>query len=291
MIFDPYAERVIKEKQSNDRYEVLRIVTQLDPARAREILEREEAAGAVQGLDFRRGEVAVALFKQSLDEALDMLATIRDPNARSFAYEQVSLLVADSDRARKLSLLNESLVAGRALAEPADRVLRLADLGRRFLDLGQADQGVKLLREGQDVARRLPTAGWAAFARANLAEEMALVDLPAALELLKGTEEEREHEQYLGHIAHRLAGKDPGEAERVLKMMRDHWPYFRDMYIQRVCHRMVTLDRDRAMRLARGMTDYRYKARTLGAMALALASTRKDHAAAASSAQRCVRGT
>lgn len=282
VIFDPYAERVIKEKQSHDRFEVLRIATQLDPARAREILEREEVAGAVQGLDFRRGEVAQALFKESPDEALDMLAAIRDPNARSHAFEQVSLLVADSDRVGKLSLLNESLVAGRAVVDPAERVLRLADLGRRFLDLGQSDQGVRLLREGQDVARRLPTSAWAAFARANLAEEMALVDLPAALELLKGTEEEREHEQYLGHIAHRLAGKDPGEAERVLMMMRDHWPYFRDMYTQRVCHRMVTLDPDRAMRLARGMTNYRDKARALGAMALALAGSGMDRAAAAS---------
>ena len=141
-------------------------------------------------------------------------------------------------------------------------------LGRRFLDLGEADQGVKLLREAQAVAVRLPTTGWAAFARANLAE-IGAVDLPAALELLKGTEEEREHERYLGRIAHRLAGKDPAEAERVFMMtMRDQWPYFHDTYTQRVCYRMVTLDPERAMRVARGITNYSDKARALGVMAL-----------------------
>jgi hypothetical protein len=190
--------------------------------------------------------------------------------------------VADPERARKLSLPEESLVAGRSLAEPADRVLRPADLGRKFLDLGQTDQGVKLLREGQEVARRLPTTGWPAFARANLAEELALIDLPAALELMKGTEEEREHQQYLGHIAHRLAGSHAEEAKRVLKTMRDQWPYFRDTYTQRVCHRMMAHDPERVMRLARAMTNYRDKARALGAMALATATAKGDRAAAAS---------
>ena len=147
--------------------------------------------------------------------------------------------------------------------------------------MGEADQGVKLLREAQPVAVRLPTTGWAVFARANLAEALALMDLPAALELLKGTEKDREHDRYLGHIAHRLAGKDPAEAERVLMMMtRDQWPYYHDTYAQRVCYRMVTLDPERALRLAREITDYNDKARALGAMAMALAQSGKDRATA-----------
>jgi hypothetical protein len=112
-----------------------------------------------------------------------------------------------------------------------------------------------------------------------LAAELALVDLPASLELLKGTEEERDHDRFLGHIAHRLARVNPAEAERVLRMMRDHWPYFRDMYTQRVCYRMVAIDQARALNLARAfMTNHRYKARALGAMALALATSKKDRA-------------
>jgi protocatechuate 3,4-dioxygenase beta subunit len=277
LIFDPYTEQVIKEKHSRDRFEVLRILTEIEPAKARELLERADFSVDVPVPDFRRGEVAVAIFKKRPDEGLDMIAAIRDPNARSFAYEQASAAVADSDRDRKLGILTESLVAGRAVADPADRTLRLADLGRRFLDLGQVDQAAKLLREGQEIARRLPSTGWPAFARGNLAEELALIDLSAATELLKGTEKEREHESHLGHIAHRLAGKNPAEAERVLRVSKDHWPYFRDMYTQRVCYRMVTVDPERALNLARTlMTNYRYKARALGAMALALASFKGD---------------
>jgi hypothetical protein len=107
------------------------------------------------------------------------------------------------------------------------------------------------------------------------------MDLAAALELLKGTEEQREHDQYLGHIAHRLAGKNPAEAQRLLMMMHDQWPHFRDDYTQRVCYRMVTVDPERAMKLSREMTNYRQKARALGAMALALARSKGDRAAPA----------
>jgi beta-lactamase regulating signal transducer with metallopeptidase domain len=278
LLFDAYADRVIRQGTRNERWEVFHILTQLDPGRALDLIRRNDFAADLEPVEFRRGEAAVELMKKSPDEALDLIAAIRDPNARSYAYEQAARSLPDGARARKPELLTESLVAGRAIVEPADRVLRLANLGRLWIDLGQSDQGSRLLREAQEVARRLPTTGWSAFARGNLAEELAPIDLPAALDLLKGTEEVREHEQHLGHIAHRLADKSPADAERVLMTMRDHWPYFRDDYTQRVCYRMMAVDPDRAKALAGRMTNYRHKARALGAMALAVSRSKRDRA-------------
>ena len=97
------------------------------------------------------------------------------------------------------------------------------------------------------------------------------------MKLLAGTEHEREHDQYLGRIAHEIAGRNPAEAEKVLKMMRDVWPHFRDDFTQKVCYRMVTVDRKRAQALAAGMKNHRHRARALGAMALALEKTKGDH--------------
>jgi hypothetical protein len=108
------------------------------------------------------------------------------------------------------------------------------------------------------------------------AEELAQIDLPAALKLLEGMEDKRD--SHLGRIAHELAAKNPAEAERVLMMMRDRWPDFRDNYAMRVCYRMASVDRKRAHALAGAMKDYRLQARALGAMALAIA--REDRAAA-----------
>jgi hypothetical protein len=75
---------------------------------------------------------------------------------------------------------------------------------------------------------KLPTTGASAWARGRLAEELAPIDLPGALNLLKGTDEARDHDEYLGKMARKLAGKNPPEAARVLMMMRDDWPHSRD---------------------------------------------------------------
>jgi hypothetical protein len=107
-----------------------------------------------------------------------------------------------------------------------------------------------------------------------VAEELAPIDLAGALELLEGRENDRDHDSALGHIAHELAGRAPAEAERVLWMMRDEWPHFRDDYAQRVCYRMAAVDADRARAIAGRMKDAKAKARALGVMALALKADR-----------------
>ena len=100
--------------------------------------------------------------------------------------------------------------------------------------------------------RQAPHPGQTASARGKLAEELAPIDIPAALGLLIGVEEEREYGQYLGHIAHELAGRNPAEAERILMMSPDAWPNFRDNYTQRVCYRMAGVDLERAGSWPRG---------------------------------------
>ena len=114
------------------------------------------------------------------------------------------------------------------------------------------------------IAIKLPFVGASAWARGRLAEELATVDLSAALNLLKSTEDNRDFDQYLGRIAHELAGTRQPDAERVLTMMRDVWPHVRDEYTQRVCYRMATADLPRALALASRMKTPRLQARALG---------------------------
>ncbi|QEH37771.1 Regulatory protein BlaR1 [Aquisphaera giovannonii] len=277
VVFDDDAERALKDPKVRNLDWILRIVARVDPARAREFVDRLPPEDAANRNGYLRGGLAEEIAADSPDEAAEIVAGIRDPNARTYAYELLSRRVPAADRSRRLALLDESLVAGRALAEAENRVLRMADLGRRNLDLGRTDLATSLLREGQQTALRLPTTGYAAFARRRLAEELALIDVPAAFEVLKGTEEDRDYTASLGHIAHRIAAKDPAEAERIVRTMRDSWPNFRDTYIQRVCYRMVAVDRARALNLARTvMTNYRDKARALAAMALGIARAKGD---------------
>ena len=80
------------------------------------------------------------LVRENDKEARALIEAIQDANMRSYAYSEASAALPDTERARKLELLNESLVAGRAVADPEARVLRLADIGGRLFDLGQTER-------------------------------------------------------------------------------------------------------------------------------------------------------
>jgi beta-lactamase regulating signal transducer with metallopeptidase domain len=273
-VFDPYADRVIKEGTASELFEILRILVRIDPGRAIELLS-DQRLQPWQPNEIRL-TLAKRLVRQDDKEARALIEAIQDTNWRSHAYAEVSFALPDPAMARKLDLLNESLIAARAVVDPGARVERLAEIGGRLFDLGQTEQATKVIQEARPVANKL-TRAWE---RGRLAAKLAQIELPAALKLLEGTGSDPEHDRYLGRFAHEIAGRNPIESERVLMTMRDVWPYFRDEYTQKVCHRMVTIDRDRAFALARGMKNHRYRARALGAMALAIEKTGRDHPAA-----------
>jgi beta-lactamase regulating signal transducer with metallopeptidase domain len=273
-VFDAYAVRVIKEGSGRELFDVLGILLRFDPARAIELLNDQRLEPWQP--DNIRFTLATLLVRQDDKEARELIEAIQDTNMRSYAYSEASFALPDSARARKLDLLNESLIAGRAVVDPGARVLRLADIGGRLFDMGQTEQATKVVQEALPIAVNLTNA----WPRGRLAEELAQVDLPAALKLLEGTESDREHDRYLGRIAHEIAGRNPAEAEKVLMMIRDVWPHFRDEHTQKVCYRMVPVDPKRAMALVAAMKDYRHRARALGAMALSLENTKEDHATA-----------
>ncbi|WP_165230107.1 M56 family metallopeptidase [Aquisphaera insulae] len=277
VLFDAYADRILKDPKTRDFERVFRILAQVDLPRAREFLNHELASVDPSQADGPRCEVAERLFGEKPDEAIEIIAAIQDPGVRSYEYERLSRLVPETDAPRRLALLEEALVAGRADSEPNYRVLRMADLGRRFLDLGRAELATGVLQEAKEMAHRLPRNLNTSWPRRRLAEELSLVDLPAAMALMKETEDDRDYGASMGHIAHRLAAKNPAEAERIVRTMPDKWPNFRDTYIQRVCYRMVAVDPDRAINLARTvMTRPNDKARAFGVMAVGLVRAKKD---------------
>ena len=284
-IFDAYAERVIKEGSAGELIQVLRILVWVDPIRANELLNDPRLERGQP--DSIRFTLATQLIRQNETDARELIEAIQDPNVRSYAYSEASVALPDSARARKLDLLNESLVAGRAVADPATRVLRLADIGGRLFDLGQTEKATNLVQEARTIAVKLPNA----WARGRLAEELAQVDLPAALKLLEGTENNREHDQYFGRIAQEIAGRNPAEAERILMMIRDVWPHFRDDFTRKVCYRMVTVDRERALALASRDEEFPAAGSCPGCNGPGSREGRARPCDSASLARRSVRGT
>ena len=152
----------------------------------------------------------------------------------------------------------------------------MGKVAERFLDLGQAERSAPVLREGEAVAKQLPKAGWVGFARGSFAEELAQIDLEAALALTKDLADGREFDRHHGNIAHELAGRDPAQSERVLAMVKDRFQ--REQYSVRVVYRMAPLDLARAGRLAESISDDCLKGFALGMMALRLTEAGKDSA-------------
>jgi hypothetical protein len=170
--------------------------------------------------------------------------------------------------------LADALVTVRAVKEPEMRLAGIALIAEKLLDLGEQKRGEKLLRDELETARQLGTAAFAGYARGAFAEKLGLVDVPAALELIKGLQDADEFDRHHGNLAHELAGKMPEEAEQTLNLIKPPDPQQfaqRDSYAVRVCYRMANVDFPRTEKIAVSIGDLTQRAYALGVMADALA--------------------
>jgi hypothetical protein len=145
-----------------------------------------------------------------------------------------------------------------------------------LLALGEKDRATTLLREAEKIANGLSTSAFAGFARASFATELAPIDLPAALALMKDLKEPYEFARHHGNTAHRIAGTHPPDAVRVLDLIpppRQNEFNQRDSYAIRVCYRMAQADLPAALKLASSILDVPSRAYALGVIAQAVAKT------------------
>jgi hypothetical protein len=277
-VLEPYAAAALKSSKEEDKIRVVEALARTEPARVLELLERGTITQPFFDMMFRM-RVVESLRGDAADEAAAVAESIKDPAARAMALVKTSDALPPAERAKQLEILARAVVPARAATDPAFKVLALAQIGERWLDLGERAKGEGLLREGQALAVALPKAAFAGYARGNFAEELAQIDLPAALELTRDLSEPREFDRHHGNIAHELAGRDPAEAERVLAMVRDRRQ--RDQYAVRVAYRMSPLDLPRARRLATAIEDPSLRGYALGMVALRLIETGADRKAKA----------
>jgi hypothetical protein len=275
--------RAAPGKGDDDRVQRLEALAKVDPGRLLEELDRQTFKEALYDSFLRYG-AAKALLAEAPDEARAVVESIRDPRVRVHGYLDLCDALPAGDRAGRLALLDEALKHSRAVEANDHRVLQLAAVARRLWALGEKERATKLLREGEAIARELPTAAWAGYARGAFAEDLALVDLPAALGLMKDLKDPMEYARHHGNLAHKLAGINPAEAERILGLVAKpgevQQTFQRDQYAVRVCYRMAPADLPRARRIAGAIEDPYFKARAYGVMAQALAKGKPAEALA-----------
>ena len=221
-----------------------------------------------QEADFVRREVALTHMALDPEDALAIAEGIEDGMGSGLTSIEIAAALPAERRARKLEILGLCRARARNLEHPPYRLVILGRLAEALLDLGESAAAREILAEGQEIASQLPAVEWAAFARATFAEELAQVDLPAALELVRAMP--RDQRRHLGNIAHELAALDPEAAEELLGRLTSAGGGNRSTYAPRVCYRMATRDLERAQRIADrcGAAGQCY-----GMLALALAAT------------------
>jgi hypothetical protein len=279
----PTLARVLPKGSDDDRLRVLQQLAERDPARALEELERRPFKEAWYDGYVRRG--AVKALRADLAEAKAVAGSIKDPRFRATCLLDLHDSLPADKKADRLAFLNEALVASRAVEANDHRILNLSGIARRLHATGEKDRADKLLREGQAIAKELPTAGWSGYARGAFAEDLALIDLPGALALMKDLKDPFEYIRHHANLAQRLAGSNPAEAERLLGMLvrpddRGQGTYQRDQYAIRICHRMAKSDLERAKKITRGIGNEDFRARAYAVMAQALAKSKPKEAVA-----------
>ncbi|MCP3914834.1 MAG: hypothetical protein GY711_04640 [bacterium] len=224
-------------------YRVLSAMAWVDPSFVLDELRRGTVEERLSGIVVNA--VVRSLASKSPDEAL----AVAELNDSSYSSSMGNMWVfdelPDADRERKLEILALAYAKVRQVSSPAHRVVLYGWVGRRLLALGEREAAEAVLTEGQGVARDLPTEEWAAFARCSFAEELAVVDLDAALELLAG-----DVNRHYGNIAHKLAGVDPQRAEELLKRIGSNGSWRRDRFVPRMAYAMAPIDLERALALA-----------------------------------------
>jgi hypothetical protein len=273
-VIGAYADKVLKEGGLDDKVQLVEALAWTDPERVLAEAEKAKFSDPIYN-DIFRAQVIRQMAHDDPEAAAEVAESAWTPYIRAFAYLTIFEAVDPSpqNRPRRLELLDQALLHVRGVKDADKRLPLLGRIADLWLDLGETDKATRLLREGEKLAREMPGAAFAGFARGAFAEELAQIDLDAALTLTRTLSDPRELDRHHGNIAHELAGKDPAAAERILAMVRDSWS--RDDTAIRVGYRMAPVDLDRARRIADGIRHTLKKPYALGVMAQALAGSAK----------------
>jgi protocatechuate 3,4-dioxygenase beta subunit/tetratricopeptide (TPR) repeat protein len=244
---------------SGDPSRLQALEARLDPDRTIELIQNQ-----VLRADSSLAYVALGLIEDEPREALDLIESDRNDSGAASAYIQAFDALPSSQAGLRRGLLDRAERRARAAHSSnapgiADqRAGTLARIADRWLDLGDRDRAIALLREARADTDAIPPRGGFDFSTDQVVKVLARVDLPAALAMLDRDSAARSnnpgyYQNILAEVAERAAEVDPAEAERLLKQIgQDHE---RKAAARQACYRMASRDLARARRIAETLDD------------------------------------
>lgn len=251
-------------------FRLLERAARVDPA-----LALEEATSARLGAsraDIVRLRAVEGLASSHPEEAQLVAALCTSAYDRTWGTLQIAAELEASAPARALDDLAEALVLARDVESPPHRLVLVTQAAEGLFRLGRDERARELLEQHRSLAEQLAAEEWSGFARGRFAESLARVDFAAATKLVEGLADADDRSRHWGNIAHKLAAREPAQAEEALGRMKGY-VFSAERWSARVSHAMARTDSARARRLIESHTRGNERAFALGRMALALAET------------------
>lgn len=276
-LIEPALPKLREPAFEAERFRLLETLARVDATRALETADTILTNPRIK--EIVRSAVAAGLVDTDPEQALEVAETLAEPWRRAQIYMKACDAVSDDAPDRKAPLLDEALVHVRGEADPGHKAYMLGQVAERWLDLGNRDRGVTLLREAQTLAEQLPAPSEttqkveAVHMRGRFSGSLARVDGPAALALVAGFDPPY-RDWYRADVARGLAGHDPAEAERLFNSLEG----LKFTYGLAVLHRMAPADAERAARLARSYSSAEEQSYALGIVSHALAAADRQTA-------------
>ena len=278
-VMAPYVDRVLSEGDQSTRIRTLELLARVDPKRVLALIEGRGVEDAWSA-DHLRHAASCGLGGSNADERMAVVEAIRDPEWRVVAALHAADAMPEAARVLKREWVDHALQDARSVVDPARRVVSLARVADRLIDLGEVAEATRLFEEARPVAESLPLATSGGRARVEFAESLARVDPARALALTEEILDPGAFDRCRLEIARRMASRDPAKVVQVLESLRD--PRSLARALPELCHALAPFEPALARQLlARARADAPcLPPYALGMMALALSDRDKPTATA-----------
>lgn len=280
----PEADRIIASGEDREKYVFLYNLAAFDPEY---VLERLEAARLdPSNAAAIRTIAAGALAAENLDEALATVESFPNADDRAQGYLTLIGTLPERKPERVRPMLDQAIVNARASTNGNMKLYLLAQIGGRLIELGDVERARAIIREGEELTRKVSRGPALSYALANFTGLLLLIEpraaLPAFEELMRQAQDGKVTvrafgmDRHLGRAAYHFAARDPAEAERLLRRVTFTLVRPANNHVVAVCARMAPADLPRARRLLDLITEDErvLRAYALGLMAEAVASDR-----------------
>ncbi len=224
---------------------------------------------ALKGRSFAFSKSSILIELGEFDRAI---AELEESNNRNKV--DLYLKLVDHVDDRKMECIGKAGLISLAVKEPLNRLVALSKIADKLMELRKADMARQVVDEGLTVAKSLPINKRVknSFRWMRFVESTAAVNLPAAVDLIKGFPND-ELDSYRLDIATRAASTDPAAAEELLMKLEPS-----DGDIASVACQMATLDIERALRLINLIGSADEKSYAMGVIALNISEKHPERA-------------